>query len=1088
MVSSRNYAEVLTVVWVLSLSLVLRLLGLNLFVVSDEVRWTCRSIGFRQALIDGNWAGTFRTGHPGVVTTWLGGMFTPWRDVEPQTKEACTVSQDASDLSHTGESARERTGFMHAVGELLFKGRRGVAIFTWLCTVGQYLLIRRAWGARGAALSLVLIALDPFYLGHSRFLHIDAVLTSLMSLSVLSLLVFLRQREPCRKRTWFLVLSGMTGGLAFLQKSPALFLGPFVALVVALDLVDKGLSRESLLRWTRSMIVWSTVALAVYVALWPAVWVQPLGTVRRVLDTATGYAQAGHSSGNYFLGRPDEDPGWLFYPVVALFRLSPLTLLGLVVAPVSLLTADAYPPRGRFGLAILLLYSWLFGIFMSLGDKMFDRYLLPVFPALELVAAIALMRLVDRIWKRRSRALWFPLCSVALVIQAGLALSHHPRYLTYYNPLLGGIMQAKRVLLVGWGEGYEKAAAYLNAKPDAEDLHVAVPAFNVFSPQFRGMARPMQRYAAWETDYVMFYLSHAQRQRYPDLMGEYLQNPRAEPEHVVSLRGVDYVWLYRNDSFVGPLRYIAEHGRPDLGECILVNGGALFAKHYRGGLQLLLFDTEYDLENGTYAYWTPEQVVSLWNGNPSECRRIWYVRYPEGEGDRYADLLEKQALLLDQVEFLHIELTLHERIDLGEAARQPTDLQFDGLQLLGFGVTEPPPTWGHDGGVVMEWRALSPVAEDYSVYLHLYDSQGHRLAQADVLISDVLSRPTSRWQPGESNSGLIHLPIAPGTPPGEYDLEVGVYLWKTGKKLPLQGAEEARFSLKVGVPDEPPHVAELRIPHWVEQEVAPELRLLGYDVGEASLVTGGTLYLRLFWEAVQEMDAAFRLRLGLRGADGNLYGERQFAIVNTDYPTNRWRIGELLQERYYLPVSEALPTGEAVVELDLLDESGHSVLSDPVTVTEVWVQSTRPSLEVPTRIAARREAILADNVDFLGYELESFARPGGDVEVTVYWQARRDIDEPYKAFVHLYDDTGAIVSQRDRLPGLGARPTEVWEAGEVVTDRFRVPIERDVPPGEYRLAVGLYHAETGERLVASGPDGRRLEQDRIMLGLVTIGP
>ena len=142
--------EILVVVLVLSLSLALRLTGLNRFVVCDEVRWTCRSIGFRQALIERNWANTFRTGHPGVITTWLGGMFIPWRDVAPETKESCTVTQDASELSHTGESVDERTDFMHAVGESLFKARRGVALFTWLGVISMYFLVRHLWGSKTA--------------------------------------------------------------------------------------------------------------------------------------------------------------------------------------------------------------------------------------------------------------------------------------------------------------------------------------------------------------------------------------------------------------------------------------------------------------------------------------------------------------------------------------------------------------------------------------------------------------------------------------------------------------------------------------------------------------------------------------------------------------------------------------------------------------------------------------------------------------------------------------------------------------------------------------------------------------------------
>ena len=45
--------------------------------------------------------------------------------------------------------------------------------------------------------------------------------------------------------------------------------------------------------------------------------------------------------------------------------------------------------------------------------------------------------------------------------------------MAYYNPLLGGGPKAPTVMLIGWGEGLDEAAAYLNTKPNAAQLHVA---------------------------------------------------------------------------------------------------------------------------------------------------------------------------------------------------------------------------------------------------------------------------------------------------------------------------------------------------------------------------------------------------------------------------------------------------------------------------------------------------------------------------------------------------------------------------------------------------------------------------------------
>jgi hypothetical protein len=552
---------------------------------------------------------------------------------------------------------------------VLFRARIGVALFSWVSIAGIYILTRMLWGARVAVLSLVLIALDPFYLALSRFLHVDAVLTSAMTLSILSLLISLSPAPPEGRRLAFLLLSGATGGLSILQKSPAMFLGPFMVLVQVAGAVREGGRRETLLRAGRNVLVWGLVAVVVYVGLWPTMWVDPLGTMRQVLGSAVEYAAEGHSTGNYFLGRPTEDPGWLFYPVALAFRSSPLVLIGLGLG-LLWVTRKGTDSRQRFLVGVLLGYSVLFGAFMSLGAKMFDRYLLPVFPPLEILAAMGLLwgtEVASKRWgaiARHGRG-WARsgIYLLAFSVQAALILPHHPHYLTYYNPLLGGGRLAKEVLLMGWGEGYEEVAAYLNAKPGAERLEVAMSAFPTFAPLFRGETRPTGQYTDWNTDYVVFYLSYVQRKQYGELEAEYLNSPSVEPEYVANLHGVDYAWLYRNEHYVEPVRYLEEHGRPDQGECLLVNGESLFAEHYGGELPVYAFSSEWIVEDGSYTYQSADEVAGLLDGM-SGCERVWYAAYPVSEPKSYLDLLSVRGLLLKRSGFPHMELTLRRLVEV----------------------------------------------------------------------------------------------------------------------------------------------------------------------------------------------------------------------------------------------------------------------------------------------------------------------------------------------------------------------------------------------------------------------------------------
>jgi hypothetical protein len=87
----------------------------------------------------------------------------------------------------------------------------------------------------------------------------------------------------------------------------------------------------------------------------------------------------------------------------------------------------------------------------------------------------------------------------------------------------------------------------------------------------------------------------------------------------------------------------------------------------------------------------------------------------------------------------------------------------------------------------------------------------------------------------------------------------------------------------------------------------------------------------------------------------------------------------------------------------------------------------------------------------------------------------------YKVFVHLLDPaTEVIVAQDDAMPRQNQYPTSWWAEGEVVSDEITLSL-KDVPPGRYRLALGVYDPQTMDRLAAVGPDGTLVANDRVVL-------
>ena len=110
----------------------------------------------------------------------------------------------------------------------------------------------------------------------------------------------------------------------------------------------------------------------------------------------------------------------------------------------------------------------------------------------------------------------------------------------------------------------------------------------------------------------------------------------------------------------------------------------------------------------------------------------------------------------------------------------------------------------------------------------------------------------------------------------------------------------------------------------------------------------------------------------------------------------------------------------------------------------------------------------------------------GGIQVdTFYWEASKEIPENYTVFTHLVDCANKIWGQHDGPPAEGFLPTTSWITGIPVRDPHRLPLPADIPSGEYRIEVGMYLADTGERLPVTDEQGTT-SGDRILLDSIRV--
>jgi hypothetical protein len=547
------WLEALSLVIVLLAVLIPRVNGLDRLVAVDEANWLARSANFYKALGRGQFANTFQSEHPGVAVMWAGTAGHLWRFPD----YLFTSGGQIDRYRHPG--LLQQTG--HSFLELLVAGEIVVVLINTVALVLALIFARRILGPLPAFIGFLLIAFDPFHTALSRFLHPDGLLSSLLLLALLAFLSFLH-----RHKVSDLLVSGAAAGLSWLTKSPGLFLAPAVVLISAIDAWRNrpphkaGHLRWQLWQFAWPLLVWGLAALAIFVALWPAMWVDPVGTVSRVVVEAMKYASEGHSSQTFFNGQlyPDgQITTPIFYPISYLWRSTPVVLLGIVAACVAFISKrePLTSLRTRRATMGLVLFVLVFTVLQNVGTKKFDRYLLPVFPPLDLVAAVGWVAVVA--WLRSRRLVPFRrfapylLVGASLVLQAIGTLRTYPYYLSYYNPLLGGSARAPEVMAIGWGEGLDQAANYLNEKPNAHNLQVLTwhetslyPFFSGTTWSIPGRSTISDEGLQWmlSLHYAVIYANEWQR-RLPEELLDYLA--QKTPEHTIWINGLEYVRVYK---------------------------------------------------------------------------------------------------------------------------------------------------------------------------------------------------------------------------------------------------------------------------------------------------------------------------------------------------------------------------------------------------------------------------------------------------------------------------------------------------------------------------------------------------------------
>lgn len=95
-----------------------------------------------------------------------------------------------------------------------------------------------------------------------------------------------------------------------------------------------------------------------------------------------------------------------------------------------------------------------------------------------------------------------------------------------------------------------------------------------------------------------------------------------------------------------------------------------------------------------------------------------------------------------------------------------------------------------------------------------------------------------------------------------------------------------------------------------------------------------------------------------------------------------------------------------------------------------------------------------DQVELVGYDL--VPTRDDSTYLSLYWHTLKLFEQDYIVFVHVRDEQNNTLLNMDHEPYNGLVPTHRWPVGSVIKETIRLEGVTEIPPGVYKIHMGMY--------------------------------
>lgn len=342
-------------------------------------------------------------------------------------------------------------------------------------------------------------------------------------------------------------------------------------------------------------------------------------------------------------------------------------------------------------------------------------------------------------------------------------------------------------------------------------------------------------------------------------------------------------------------------------------------------------------------------------------------------------------------------------------------------------------------------------------------------------------------------AGETAVQLPPSMPPGRYFWRIGVTSRDDTRlvgEFSLPAQADKLVITSTPLLSEP---SQFDIAVRLDDQLAPEVKLLGYTLSGQLINAETPIYLILYWQAVG-IPQDYQVVLRLVNESGKEVAQWRGRPAYNEYPMNHWSPGQIVQDIWPLQVDPQTIPGKytLLVSLSGTDESTNtqqlSFANRFSSIPDLQVWPHPVNFDIPNmqfEINARFGSKLA----MLGYDLyfETDGSNTGALLPTFYWQSQASFEGTFNLRLNLWEaDTGQRLAEWNVALGNKEAKT-VWQEREVIATPYRFELNA-LPGRRYHLDIALFEIGTAQPLTVMDPNGRestflRLEniQDKIVV-------